>query len=163
MEEVLHIAIEKKIPIFAMNEGYHWQEGPTVFSYIAPQKGLYKGNDSSLVLLMETSGLSFLFTGDLEFEGEKRIVREYEHKNWGQLILKAGHHGSRTSSSDAFIKTLHPELTILSYGRNNRYGHPHPEVLATFEQNNLQTISTADYGSITITVRKDRYSIQTSR
>lgn len=163
MEEVLLVAADKKIPIFAMNEGYHWKERSTTFRYIAPKKGLYKGNDSSLVLLMETSGPSFLFTGDLEVDGEKRIVREYKHVNWGRLILKAGHHGSRTSSSDLFINTLNPELTILSYGRNNRYGHPHPEVLATFEQYNLQTLSTADYGSITISVKKDRYSVYTSQ
>ncbi|WP_339250663.1 DNA internalization-related competence protein ComEC/Rec2 [Sporosarcina sp. FSL W8-0480] len=163
MEEVLLISAEKKIPIFAMNEGVSWQQGSTTFSYIGPQRGLYKGNDSSLVLLMETSGPSFLFTGDLEVEGEKRIVREYKHVNWGRLILKAGHHGSRTSSSDLFIHTLNPELTILSYGRNNRYGHPHPEVLATFEQQKLQTLSTADHGSITIRVKKDRYSVHTSQ
>ncbi|MDN4607076.1 DNA internalization-related competence protein ComEC/Rec2 [Sporosarcina highlanderae] len=163
MEKVLHIAMKKGIPIFAMNEGIGWKDGSTVFNYIAPAKGKYKGNDSSLVLLMETVGASFLFTGDLEIDGEKRIIRNYGRSDWGKLILKAGHHGSRTSSSDVFINTLQPVLTILSYGRNNRYGHPHLEVLDTFEKYNLPTLSTAENGTITVTVRKGTYFITTSR
>lgn len=160
MEDVMRIAKEKEIPIIAISEGVRWSNGSTDFHYISPSKGKYEGNDSSLVLFMKTDGPTFLFTGDLELAGEKKILRNYRNVDWGELILKAGHHGSRTSSSDEFIQTLHPHLTIFSYGRNNRYGHPHAEVLETFEKYGLTTMATADYGSITIIVSKDQYSIK---
>ena len=162
MEEVLHIAKDKKIPVLAMTEGANWSVKETGFYYVAPENEAYKGNDSSLVLLMTTVGPSFLFTGDLEIDGEKAIVKKYGDGDWGRLILKAGHHGSRTSSSDAFIQSLQPELAILSYGRNNRYGHPHAEVVETFEKYEVPTMATADHGSITVLVRKGNYTITAS-
>ena len=125
MEDVLRIANDRGIPVFAITEGGTWSDKSADFLYMAPTKGIYRGNDSSLVLFMKTEGPSFLFTGDLGIDGEKKLLVKYGDLDWGGMILKAGHHGSHTSSSDAFIKTLQPELTIFSYGKNNRYGHPH--------------------------------------
>ncbi|MCM3637350.1 DNA internalization-related competence protein ComEC/Rec2 [Sporosarcina luteola] len=154
MEDVLRIASEKGIPVFAMAEGVAWSDKSAEFFYMAPATGTYKGNDSSLVLFMATEGPSFLFTGDLEVEGERKFLKTYKDFDWGELILKAGHHGSRTSSSDEFIRFLQPKLTIFSYGKNNRYGHPHAEVVETFEKYHVPTMATADYGSITISVKR---------
>lgn len=154
MEDVMRLAAEKGIPIFAVTEGSAWSDKSTEFFYMAPATGEYKGNDSSLVLFMVTGGHSFLFTGDLEIEGERRLLNKYRDLDWGNLILKAGHHGSQTSSSDEFIRALQPELTIFSYGKDNRYGHPHAEVVAIFEKYKLRTLATADHGSITVTVKE---------
>ncbi|MFC5604027.1 DNA internalization-related competence protein ComEC/Rec2 [Sporosarcina koreensis] len=163
MEDVMRLASEKGIPIFAMTEGAAWSDKSSEFYYMAPSKGAYKGNDSSLVLFMTTEGPTFLFTGDLEVEGERRLIRRYGDLPWKNLILKAGHHGSHTSSSDEFIRALQPELTIFSYGKDNRYGHPHAEVVATFKKYGLKTMATAKHGSITISVRSDgSYTILTS-
>ncbi|WP_432358504.1 DNA internalization-related competence protein ComEC/Rec2 [Sporosarcina sp. UB5] len=155
MKDVLRIAAQKGIPVFAMTEGGTWSDKYADFFYLAPSAGAYKGNDSSLVLFMTTAGPSFLFTGDLEIDGERRLIKKYNNLDWGRLILKAGHHGSRTSSSDEFIRALQPELTIFSYGKDNRYGHPHEDVLQTFEKYRLSTMSTAEDGSITISVKSD--------
>lgn len=154
MEIVMRMAKEKGIPVLAMTEGTAWSDKSAEFYYMAPAAGTYKGNDSSLVLFMATEGPSFLFTGDLEIEGEKALLEKYGRLNWGELILKAGHHGSRTSSSDDFIRTLQPKLTIFSYGKDNRYGHPHAEVVATFEKYEVPRMATADHGSITVTVNR---------
>ncbi|MGG0667553.1 DNA internalization-related competence protein ComEC/Rec2 [Lederbergia citrisecunda] len=154
MEDVLWMANEKEIPVYAMTEGTAWSDKSADFYYMAPAAGMYKGNDSSLVLFMATEGSSFLFTGDLEIEGERALLKKYGQLDWRGLILKAGHHGSRTSSSDEFIRTLQPKLTIYSYGKDNRYGHPHAEVVATFEKYEVPTMATADHGSITIVVKK---------
>lgn len=163
MEGVLRIAIEKKISVFAMKEGAAWSDKSAEFYYMAPGEGAYKGNDSSLVLFMTTVGPSFLFTGDLGIDGEKRLLRKYADSDWGKLILKAGHHGSQTSSSDEFIRKLQPELTIFSYGKDNRYGHPHAEVLATFEKYSLSTLATADHGSITVSIKNNgSYTVLTT-
>lgn len=159
MDNVLKIAREKRVPIIEVKDGISWKDEQTIFSYMGPQNGPYIGNDSSLVLLMKTSGPSFLFTGDMETDAERKFWGKYNEVNFGQLILKAGHHGSKTSSTEPFIDALRPELAIISAGRNNRYGHPHQEVLDIFEKFKVSTLLTAENGSITVTVNQDRYTI----
>ena len=159
MNDLVQLAIEKKVPIHDMSDGVSWTAGKSAFAYLGPQDSEYIGNDSSLVLLMKTPGPSFLFSGDMEMEAEEKFLRKYGTVKWGELILKAGHHGSKTSSTDAFVDALRPELTIISAGRNNLYGHPHQEVLDTFAKYGLPTLLTAEMGSITVTVEKDRYSV----
>lgn len=159
MEEVIRLGVEQQIPIFQMKEGISWGEGQANFHYVGPTDGVYKGNDSSLVLYMTTTGPSFLFTGDMEKEGEQQFLLQFGQADFSNFILKAGHHGSRTSSTEAFIDVVKPELTIFSAGKNNRYGHPHPEVVETFHKFGLSTLSTAESGSITVTVKKDSYGV----
>ncbi|MHC8517112.1 DNA internalization-related competence protein ComEC/Rec2 [Sporosarcina sp. ITBMC105] len=163
MKEVLELARAKQIPVLTVSEGATWSNSSISFTYLAPDEGIYKGNDSSLVLFMQTTGPNFLFTGDLERDGESKLIRDYRHINWGEVFLKAGHHGSRTSSSDAFIEMIRPTVAILSYGKDNRYGHPHQEVVETFHKYNVKTYSTAEDGSITISVNKGKYVISATR
>ena len=152
MQEVMRIA-GKKIPVLQMKEGFLGKKGSLLFIISDHRMRKYAGNDSSLVLYMTTTGPSFLFTGDMEAEGERHFLRNMEGLNSGQFILKAGHHGSRTSSTEPFVSALQPVLTIFSAGRNNRYGHPHPEVMEIFRKRGLKTMSTAEWGSITVTVK----------
>jgi len=70
-------------------------------------------------------------------------------------LLKAGHHGSRTSSSDELIQRLMPVLTVFCAGENNRVGHPHKEVVERYQRNVLKTLTTGEVGTIEIVV-KDR-------
>lgn len=163
MREVIRIVEDKRIPILSMKEGISWTEGNSAFHYVAPKEGRYDGNASSLVLFMTTSGPSFLFTGDLEQEGEAQFLRKYGQSDFVSVILKAGHHGSRTSSTEPFVDALRPKLTIFSAGRNSRYGHPHPDVVETFEKKGLPTMSTAEFGSITVTVKKDIFEISSMK
>ena len=163
MKDIIQIAEDKRIPMLSMKEGVSWTKGNSTFHYVAPKEGKYDGNASSLVLFMKTSGPSFLFTGDMEKEGEAQFLRDYGHSDFGSVILKAGHHGSRTSSTEPFVDALRPELTIFSAGRNNRYGHPHPEVVETFEKYGLPTMSTAEFGSITVTVKKDQFEVSSMK
>lgn len=156
----LNKAVEKKkVPIFEMQDGITWVDEQTRFTYLGPPEGNYVGNDSSLVLLMETTGPAFLFTGDMETEAERKFVRKYNNVDFGQLILKAGHHGSKTSSTAPFIDVVRPEIAIISAGRNNRYGHPHQEVLDTFDMFDVPLWITAENGSITVKVRKNDYEL----
>lgn len=84
-------------------------------------------NNDSIVLYGKLIGLRFLFTGDLEIEGENALLEHYP--NLKVDVLKAGHHGSKGSSSQAFLNQLHPSLVLISAGQNNRYRHPHQEML----------------------------------
>ena len=132
------------------------------FEYLSPPKGNYVGNNSSLVLLMRSAGPSFLFTGDMEIDSEEKFLRRNTAIDFGELIVKAGHHGSKTSSSDQFIDFLRPELAIVSAGRKNMYGHPHPQVLDTFSKYNIPVLETAKNGSIIILVKDGHYSVKSS-
>lgn len=159
MEEVLRMTAEKKIPVLSIQEGVSWKMGDSAFHYVGSSSGKYVGNDSSLILYMTTSGPSFLLTGDIEESGERRFLGRYGQADFSSLILKAAHHGSRTSSTEELVATLLPELTIFSAGRNSRYGHPHPEVVNRYRDFGLKTMSTAESGSITVTVKGKGYQI----
>ena len=76
-----------------------------------------------------------MFMGDASSTTEKEILDKYNISNID--VLKVGHHGSKTSSSEEFIKEMNPKYSIISIGRNNRYGHPNKEVLNTLEDSKI--------------------------
>lgn len=159
MEDVLASAIKRKVPIMEVVEGIHWERGEIRFTYLSPSDQTYNGNNDSLVLLMEYSGGKALFTGDLEIDGEEELLRDHADAIAGITVLKAGHHGSKTSSSEAFIRVTRPSLTVFSAGKENRYGHPHQEVVDRFNIYGLWTLSTSDYGTIRVSVKKGSWKV----
>lgn len=84
-------------------------------------------NDNSNVLYFDYNGVKMLFMGDAGIEVEEDILKKYDLTDID--ILKVGHHGSKTSSSEEFISSIHPKYSIISVGKNNWYGHPHDKVL----------------------------------
>ena len=101
-------------------------------------------NACSIVIRMEYNGISYLFTGDAEKENEAK-------RSWPQTnILKAGHHGSRTSSSQKFLDQIKPNLIIISCGKDNDYGHPHKEALERFDKTGATIYRTDESGDILI-------------
>ena len=113
-------------------------------------------NDASIVMKLTYKNISFLLTGDADTGIEADLMSKYNVKS---TILKAGHHGSNTSSSTAFINAVKPEATILSYGKDNSYGHPNQEVVNRLNSNNSKIYSTAQSGNITVTTNGTTYSI----
>ena len=103
-------------------------------------------NDESIVLLVSLGNSKILLTGDLEEKGEKALIANGLTTKID--VLKAGHHGAKTSSSAEFINRIQPEKVIISSGQNNTYGHPHPEVLAEFKHLGAQVYRTDKLGSI---------------
>ncbi len=85
-------------------------------------------NNDSLVLRVQGTAASFLFTGDLEKEGEEDTA--HTGPALKSTVLKVGHHGSRTSSTEVFINAVSPEIAVISCGRKNRFGFPHEETLS---------------------------------
>ncbi|WP_203334375.1 S-layer homology domain-containing protein [Planococcus beigongshangi] len=104
-------------------------------------------NDASIVLHAVYGSVSFLLTGDADAGIEQKLVNNYNVKS---TYLKAGHHGSNTSSSKAFLNEVKPAGTILSYGKDNSYGHPHSEVVANLKAVNSNIYSTVNSGDITV-------------
>ena len=107
-------------------------------------------NSASVVAILEYGKTKFLFTGDSPIG-----IEEYLTNKLGERlnvdVLKAGHHGSRTSSSEYFLAATSPSVAIISAGKNNSYGHPHKETLEHLAAVKAQVISTADVGRIKIT------------
>ncbi|ATC60644.1 DNA internalization-related competence protein ComEC/Rec2 [Lactococcus raffinolactis] len=103
-------------------------------------------NNDSIVLYGKLYGTKFLLTGDLEETGERELLTRYP--NLSVDVLKVGHHGSKTSSSESFIEAIRPKVGLISCGLDNRYGHPNMETLTTFQKYEVQTFRTDYHGAI---------------
>lgn len=114
-------------------------------------------NDNSNVIFTKLNNYKFLFMGDAGVEKEKDILKKYNLKNID--FLKVGHHGSNTSSGKHFINRIKPKYSLISVGKNNRYGHPKEEVLNNLEQSKIYR--TDLNGSIEIKLNKNGYKIKT--
>lgn len=114
-------------------------------------------NDNSNVIYTELNGYKLMFMGDAEIEKEKDILGKYNLSNID--VLKVGHHGSKTSSSRTFIDEINPKYSIISVGKNNRYGHPNKEVLNTLEDSKIYR--TDQDGSIIFKIKNNKLKIET--
>lgn len=131
-----------------------------------------ENNDRSIVARIDYGETSFLFTGDASSEIEKILVENSEINNSASTtkigttnildvdILKAGHHGSKTSSSLEFLEKVTPELTIISAGKDNKFGHPNQEVLDNLNKVGSQIKNTAELGRILIKSDGQKYWVE---
>jgi competence protein ComEC len=104
---------------------------------------------------------SAVYTGDAEAEHEAEMIgRDLELE---ATVLQLGHHGSRTSSSRAFVEAVDPEVAIYSAARDSQYGHPHTEVVRRFEEYGIPLYGTAEHGTIVITSDGARYDVSVAR
>ena len=103
-------------------------------------------NDKSLVLSMNFMKKKWLFMGDASIKIEKEIISAFDSVDCD--ILKVGHHGSKTSTCDEFIKATTPSEAIISVGSKNYYGHPNQEVLDILTKNNVKIRRTDEEGTI---------------
>ncbi len=105
-------------------------------------------NNTSIVNLLIFGQHPFLFTGDVYKSVEKELIKKNTDLTAG--ILKIGHHGSKTSSAKEFIEQTLPEIAVISAGKDNKYGHPHPEVLERLENYGIRILRTDKEGDIKI-------------
>ena len=125
--------------------------------YFLQTKEYNNENDNSNVIYTELNGYKFMFMGDAGIEKEKDILDKYNISNVD--VLKVGHHGSKTSSSKFFIDKINPKYSIISVGKNNRYGHPNKEVLNTLEDSKIYR--TDKDGSIMFKIKNNKLKIET--
>ena len=114
-------------------------------------------NDNSNVIYTELNGYKFMFMGDAGVDKEKDILDKYNISSVD--VLKVGHHGSKTSSSKEFINEISPKYSVISVGKNNRYGHPNKEVLDNLEQSKIYR--TDRDGSIMFKIKNNKLKIET--
>ena len=169
-EDFLDAIAEKQIPLKSVREGYSIDLDTTVkIDVLNPPAALPDGvdneaqfNDNSVVLKLTYGQFSALLTGDIQETNEARLVS----KNASAIdaeVLKAGHHGSRTSSSSSFLNAVTPKVAIISLGFGNSYGHPHQEALDRLSAAGIEQIFRTDVdGTITLTTNgSSGYSIVT--
>jgi len=108
-------------------------------------------NDISAVLLLRYGEFRAVLTGDAPSEVEARLIRRYGAGLRAQL-LKAGHHGSRTATSEPFLHAVQPELVVISCGVRNRYGHPAPETMARIARAGVPVARTDREGTVVVHV-----------
>ena len=125
--------------------------------YFLQTKEYDNENDNSNVIYTELSGYKFMFMGDASAVTEKEIINKYNLPNID--ILKVGHHGSRTSSGKEFIDEINPKYSVISVGKNNRYGHPNKEVLNNLKYSKIYR--TDKDGSIMFKIKSNKLKIET--
>ncbi len=147
-EDVITAIENKGLEITAPKVGEKYTLGNTEFIIIAPNRLSYGDNinNYSVGIRLICGENSFIFTGDAEAEAESDII------NTGISlkadVLKLGHHGSSSSSSETFIKAVSPNYAVIMCGEDNSYGHPHQETLERLKRNNIQLFRTDLQGSI---------------
>lgn len=149
-----------QVPVYEKMAGHEVWAG---LHYIWPTETEYEGNNDSLVLKLEYGQFTALFTGDLEEAGERALVQNEHDQIANMTVLKAGHHGSKTSSSARFVEAVHPKLVIFMAGFENRFGHPHQEVLERFEERAIPYLTTGERGTVEIVTDGQEMEINTMR
>ncbi|MCL2161951.1 MAG: DNA internalization-related competence protein ComEC/Rec2 [Betaproteobacteria bacterium] len=141
--------------------GLRWQWDGVDFTVLAPAElsGKRRANEESCVLRVSTAeGASLLLTGDLGGAGETGLVRQLGPALKSTAVL-AGHHGSRSSSSLVFVEAADPEVVIYSSGYRNRYGHPHPHVLARWARTTARPYRTDSGGTVLLETNEGQMEV----
>lgn len=144
--------IDKKIPAYYVRQGMNLSlADKTDFKILFPDRDTHnwETNNASVVGRLQIGDRSALFTGDSPISIEKYLVQTIP-SDLNVDILKLGHHGSKTSSSLEYLKATSPDLTLISAGVNNSYGHPHKEVLDRLKELNIPWVSTQQVGTFTL-------------
>ena len=125
--------------------------------YFLQTKEYDNENDNSNVIYTELNGYKFMFMGDAGIEKEKDILDKYNILDID--ILKVGHHGSKTSSGKNFIDEINPKYSIISVGKNNRYGHPNKDVLENLKDSKIYR--TDQDGSVMFKIKNNKLKMET--
>jgi competence protein ComEC len=149
------------IPIRTCSLGTRIQSGDLTFHVLHPfhDHGFQEGNEGSMAIRLDRRGFRILLTGDLEGQGEEESLPYLGRVD----VLKVGHHGSKSATSDAFLNRTKPALALISAPEKSRYGHPHKEVLKRIRKHGCTCLVTKDCGAITIEFSRGQYRISRFR
>ncbi len=160
---------QRAIPVSVIRAGESWtagRQGEDRFLCLHPSadgEGA-GGNEGSACFYIELREgerrVSLLLTGDAEGEGERELLRELQERDICDVtLLKAAHHGSRNSSSGEFLEQISPDFAVISCGRSNRYGHPHPELLQRLRECGAQILQTPRSGAVTLSLNAGKATL----
>lgn len=124
--------------------------GSATITFLSPSREYSDDNNNSIVTKITHGNNTFLLTGDAEYEAES-YLGSYKQDMLLANVLKVGHHGSSSASSESFIDAVSPAYAVISCGKENKYGHPHQEVLDRLKNHDVAVFRTDEQGSIICT------------
>ena len=159
--DIAHLAKENNTQVMSIVPGQGIKEGEFQMISLAPAKehSWPIGNDTSMVLSLSYQDFHMLLTGDAEERLEAWLVDHYILEK--HTILKVAHHGSRTSSNEMFLSAMRPQISLISSGVNNRFGHPHQDVVERLRQFGSSIYRTNEEGAIILRTDGKRLKIDT--
>lgn len=152
--EIIDLCRDNGTDVCTMKKGQQLQDDKLTLTCLHPDSDFAgESNASSQVLKVDFGSFSTLLTGDLEEAGERCLEQTLVEQEMGEItLLKVAHHGSRNSTSQELLNQLQPQVAIISCGKNNRYGHPHEELLERLETVGAKVMCTDKTGAIVVTV-----------
>ncbi len=153
--ELYQLAISQDICVIKMKSFDMIRYGNVTLCCLNPNShtSYSSANAYSTVLFLAYKNSSYLFTGDVEKEGENTLIQNFNRifkRPIKMNVLKVAHHGSKNSTSAEFLELFSPECSVISAGKNNRYGHPHKELMERLEKKKSHIVVTAKEGAITV-------------
>jgi competence protein ComEC len=161
-QRVLAIARQRGVRILQRKQGDSFTRGTVSGNILWPEdlsENQTAKNDDSLVIRLTDGSQSILLPGDIERPSERTILEENQAVNAN--FLKVAHHGSRTSTMEAFLSNSHPSFAAISVGRDNGFGHPSPEVVQRLEAAGVRVYRTDRDGAVTATTDGQTLSVST--
>lgn len=162
--EIISLAKAYDIPVLYVNSGDKVSAGEVSFICLHPAENdnTEDENSSSMVLKLEYKEFSVLFTGDLDMTGESRVIEAALRYGISidSDILKVGHHGSKYSTGEEFLRYVLPENSVISCSENNTYGHPSEEVLERLGSSMSDIYITKDSGAVIVKTNGRDYRIE---
>ena len=153
-QDLIKVLDKRKIPYYSCIKELNIDDNKL---YFLNNKDYGNENDNSSVIYTELNNHKFLFMGDAGVEVEEDLIKKYNLQDID--VLKVGHHGSKTSSGKEFVNELNPKYSVISVGKNNRYGHPNDSVLDNLE--NSKIYRTDEDGSIMFKIKNAQLKIET--
>ncbi|MDE6387663.1 MAG: DNA internalization-related competence protein ComEC/Rec2 [Lachnospiraceae bacterium] len=165
-----YLAEQNGVPVRYIGKGDILQCGEVMLTCLHPEKGWNTTdiNAYSTVLYLTYGNFTALFTGDLEGEGERKVLEEIENelesdtenKMVDITLLKVAHHGSKNSTKDDFLRLVNPKIALISSGRNNSYGHPHKELIERLKSCGSLIYRTQESGAVTVSVKSGKVRVE---
>jgi len=140
------LSATSKVRGIPCRRGTAWQWDGVVFEVLNPAAAAKEGNDASCVLSIRAAGGAALLPGDIGARAESELVAR--HAPLAAALLVVPHHGSKTSSTAAFLAAVQPSVAVASAGYRNRFGHPHPDVVARYAQYGIDFATTVERGAL---------------
>lgn len=178
MTSLMETALTQRIPVYAASRGMKLQPDDAtrleVLYPLMPEEALNpipfvkEQNHRSIVFRLDMNGASFLFTGDMDEAAEKEVLgletltalRTTTPNPSSIDVMKVAHHGSKTSTSAAWLEYWQPEVALISVGASNLYGHPHPTVIDRLNAQQIRIYRTDNQGEVQMRVREGRIEVR---
>lgn len=160
-ERLLTAIDQNEIDYYEVRAGEEFEIDQLHIEIVSPKEVTGNLNNDSIVMKLTYGEVSFLFTGDAEKKAEATILDSGVDIH--STILKVGHHGSDTSSTDDFIAKINPEVAVISVGEGNTYNHPARVTLDKLKQRKVDVYATKTHGNVIISTDGESYHIETDK